>query len=425
MAAPTLSEKEARRSLREKSKVQKSKAHLINPYSHTWPILDELVIKEVIERISNLFQCLPLHGQKIPWKEKQKKKELLKNGAKIAESEDERKRKDLRSQLAIGINAVTRGLEKDDLDLVIVCQSTEPQLITKHLIPLSACRQCPTLCIPRFSEAVAPLLGIKSTVGIGFKKLASKEESEFSEFVSYGKTCAIPISMPWDEDTKNITPLVSAKEAISVLDSKKSIQDDENKEKILNSKALDTGKSDSIVQNKETLLKILKTEKQDSVTDNEVETKNIIHTDKSETGKSDSSLQTTEKCSQISSPKKKTEATAGCTVQTFIPKDDYSYLYVFKSEKKKSKDWGEFVPLGEGSDSSDSETFCYKSTAQQEAEETQDLASLKMKKRQHENNQNDMTDNPSDVPPLKYQKTKIGQQFKNPNKPKRRKKLGK
>ena len=71
--------------------------------------------------------------------------------------------------MAIGINAVTRGLEKDDLDLVIACRSTEPQLITKHLIPLAACRQCPAMCIPQFSEAIAPQLGMKSLVGIGFK----------------------------------------------------------------------------------------------------------------------------------------------------------------------------------------------------------------------------------------------------------------
>ncbi|KAJ1100844.1 hypothetical protein NDU88_005919 [Pleurodeles waltl] len=80
---------------------------------------------------------------------------------------------DLRKQLAIGINEVTRALEKNELHLVLVCKSAKPPLITMHLIELSASRAVPACQVPRLSESLSPVLGLKSILALGFRKNSS------------------------------------------------------------------------------------------------------------------------------------------------------------------------------------------------------------------------------------------------------------
>ncbi|NXL60488.1 RPP38 protein, partial [Chordeiles acutipennis] len=80
----------------------------------------------------------------------------------------------IRRQLAIGINEVTKALEKNELLLLLVCKSAKPAMITSHLIQLSASRATPAGQVPRLSETVAPLLGLTSILALGFKKQSDK-----------------------------------------------------------------------------------------------------------------------------------------------------------------------------------------------------------------------------------------------------------
>lgn len=87
---------------------------------------------------------------------------------------------DLRKQLAIGINEVTRALEKNDLYLVIVCKSAKPEMMTKHIIELSYSREVPACQLPRLSENLAPALGLNSVLALGFRKSSDvfREQAE-------------------------------------------------------------------------------------------------------------------------------------------------------------------------------------------------------------------------------------------------------
>ena len=80
----------------------------------------------------------------------------------------------IRRQLAIGINEVTKALEKNELLLLLVCKSAKPAMITSHLIQLSASRATPAGQVPRLSETVAPLLGLTSILALGFKRRSDK-----------------------------------------------------------------------------------------------------------------------------------------------------------------------------------------------------------------------------------------------------------
>lgn len=77
-----------------------------------------------------------------------------------------------RKQLAIGINEVTKGLERNELSLVLVCNSVKPRHMTQHLIPLSKTRFVPACQVPRLSESLAGLMGLKCLLALGFKREA-------------------------------------------------------------------------------------------------------------------------------------------------------------------------------------------------------------------------------------------------------------
>ncbi|XP_065522540.1 ribonuclease P protein subunit p38 [Lathamus discolor] len=99
----------------------------------------------------------------------------------------------IRRQLAIGVNEVTKALEKDELLLLLVCKSAKPAMITSHLIQLSASRATPAGQVPRLSETVAPLLGLTSVLALGFKKQSDK----FTEAIAAIIPKIPAVEVPW------------------------------------------------------------------------------------------------------------------------------------------------------------------------------------------------------------------------------------
>ncbi|XP_039378437.1 ribonuclease P protein subunit p38 isoform X2 [Mauremys reevesii] len=99
----------------------------------------------------------------------------------------------VRKQLAIGINEVTRSLEKNELLLVLVCKSAKPTMITMHLIQLSASRAVPAGQVPRLSESIAPMLGLTSVLALGFKK----NSDTFTEVVEAIIPRIPSLNVPW------------------------------------------------------------------------------------------------------------------------------------------------------------------------------------------------------------------------------------
>ncbi|XP_074840883.1 ribonuclease P protein subunit p38 [Carettochelys insculpta] len=99
----------------------------------------------------------------------------------------------IRKQLAIGINEVTRSLEKNELLLVLVCKSAKPTMITMHLIQLSASREVPAGQVPRLSESIAPVLGLTSVLALGFKK----KSDTFTEVVEAIIPRIPSLDVPW------------------------------------------------------------------------------------------------------------------------------------------------------------------------------------------------------------------------------------
>lgn len=102
-----------------------------------------------------------------------------------------------RRQLAIGINEVTKALERNQLQLLLVCKSVRPQHMVNHLITLSATRDVPACQVPRLSESLAELLGLKSVLALGFRQCPSEEKDIFRETADALKPRVPSLEVDW------------------------------------------------------------------------------------------------------------------------------------------------------------------------------------------------------------------------------------
>lgn len=73
-----------------------------------------------------------------------------------------------KTQLVVGVNAVTRLLEHGALEAGLLCSSS-PRLLCQHLLPLAATRRVPFATLPDLSSMVARLLGLKRAMCLGWK----------------------------------------------------------------------------------------------------------------------------------------------------------------------------------------------------------------------------------------------------------------
>lgn len=74
-----------------------------------------------------------------------------------------------RRKICFGINEVIKGLEKDQMRLVLACQSCKPEMLTQHLIGLAATRNCPATIISNLSTTLCPILKISTLMALGIK----------------------------------------------------------------------------------------------------------------------------------------------------------------------------------------------------------------------------------------------------------------
>ncbi|XP_022339459.2 uncharacterized protein LOC111134591 isoform X1 [Crassostrea virginica] len=105
-----------------------------------------------------------------------------------------------RKKICFGINEVTKGLEKDQLRLVLVCQSCKPEMLTQHLIGLAASRNCTVSVISNLSLTLCPLLKLSSLMALGVKKCDESEETTlFEEAVNFILSVIPQKTVPWME----------------------------------------------------------------------------------------------------------------------------------------------------------------------------------------------------------------------------------
>ncbi|NWV73535.1 RPP38 protein, partial [Dasyornis broadbenti] len=190
-----------------KAKKTTVKTCLDNPFVFQWKTIDGEDMHFILETLEERIKHTGLKKIESPRK---KKRSLMKKQMerkcdigtnevpKEGETENHQQKAgwtdiSIRRQLAIGVNEVTKALEKNELLLLLVCKSAKPAMITSHLIELSASRATPAGQVPRLSETVAPLLGLTSILALGFKKQSDK----FTEAIEAIIPKIPALGVPW------------------------------------------------------------------------------------------------------------------------------------------------------------------------------------------------------------------------------------
>ncbi|XP_059828225.1 ribonuclease P protein subunit p38 [Hypanus sabinus] len=206
----------------------KAKVSFSNPFAFDWRPLNKGSREFFLKKLQETFQQINLYKQESIQKPRKlratktsknqenrnmegsvegigegQKIEDLKEGDKMIRGPETKQgwtNVELRKQLAIGINEVTRGLEKDKLCLVLVCKSVKPPIMTQHLIQLSVSRTVPACQVPQLSETMAPLLGLKSILALGFKK----NSETFIEMINAISPQVPPLNISWMQESQQV-----------------------------------------------------------------------------------------------------------------------------------------------------------------------------------------------------------------------------
>ncbi|XP_072180176.1 ribonuclease P protein subunit p38-like [Diadema setosum] len=181
-----------------------TKNSLSSPFGCQWPTLPSGVTPEILAEIKRTFEPLVSVLAKKKSRNRKNTERRRKEKEEKKETDEEKKQKALRLQLALGINEVTRSLEKDRLRLLMVCRSAKPEILTSHLCALSATRQCPALALFHLSETLAPLLKMNTVLAVGFRKKSVQggategaEVSDFDNLVALAVERCPKIHVPW------------------------------------------------------------------------------------------------------------------------------------------------------------------------------------------------------------------------------------
>ncbi|NXK35785.1 RPP38 protein, partial [Piprites chloris] len=183
------------------------KTSLDNPFVFQWKTIDGNDMHFILQTLEERIKHIGLKKIESPRKKKrsltkkqmERKCDASTNELPKGEETESHQQKtgwtdiSIRRQLAIGVNEVTKALEKNELLLLLVCKSAKPAMITSHLIELSASRATPAGQVPRLSETVAPLLGLTSILALGFKKQSDK----FTETIEAIIPKVPALEVPW------------------------------------------------------------------------------------------------------------------------------------------------------------------------------------------------------------------------------------
>lgn len=189
------------------------KTSLNNPYAVRWSTLEREDMHFILQTLEQKFKSIGL--RKIEDKKKRKKTPFIKKhrvercSLDVDTNEDLKDKRpeanqqvsgwtpvQVRKQLAVGVNEVTRALERSELLLVLVCKSVKPAIITSHLIQLSVSRIVPACQVPCLSETLAPVIGLKCVLALGFKK----NTTDFGDEVRAIIPRVPSLTVPWLQD---------------------------------------------------------------------------------------------------------------------------------------------------------------------------------------------------------------------------------
>lgn len=173
-----------------------TKTSFTSPFIPKWSPLPQEDMHFILKTLKDAFLSIGLEKKEPkvfrPWRKKKKQESPPPPESDLQVNQDAEREQTLkngwtdvaaRRQVAIGINEVTKALERNELKLLLVCKSVKPKHMTDHLIALSTTRDVPACQVPRLSQSVSEPLGLKSVLALGFRRCPSQDGDMFSDVV--------------------------------------------------------------------------------------------------------------------------------------------------------------------------------------------------------------------------------------------------
>ncbi|XP_008297775.1 ribonuclease P protein subunit p38 [Stegastes partitus] len=195
-------------SKKELRKQTPAKTSFTSPFTSKWKLLPQDDVQFILQTVKDKLSSTGLEKKEVkvfrPWRKKNEQKLSTTTEPVPQPSRQEPDAAGngwtdvvARRQLAIGINEVTKALERNQLRLLLVCKSVKPNHMTNHLIALSASRGVPACQLPRLSQSVSELLGLKSVLALGFKQSGSTDKEVFEDTVEAIRHRVPSVKVSW------------------------------------------------------------------------------------------------------------------------------------------------------------------------------------------------------------------------------------
>ncbi|KAH0564118.1 ribonuclease P protein subunit p38-like [Cotesia glomerata] len=173
---------------------------LAQPYEFIWPILksdDEInELSDILKELLPKKKC----KKKLSWTQLRKlSKEERKEVNKLSADE-----LDVNvNKIILGVNAVTRAVEKKDICCILVEANVDPMLMIKHIILMGQNKNIPVVLLSGLKKICLEKIGFASLT-IGLKKSEAELNSHFYKL--YEKISHLSQSLPAPKSPKELFP---------------------------------------------------------------------------------------------------------------------------------------------------------------------------------------------------------------------------
>ncbi|XP_012537259.1 uncharacterized protein LOC105837220 isoform X2 [Monomorium pharaonis] len=173
MATPVLTKNQERHSLSAKKKgPAKFKNVLAQPYPNFWPVISVAKYPELVTTLNMILPSIKRFNTRISKDVQKDLKTMTKKERFLAKKkiyEQAPPKPDVLKFMIIGINEVTRALEKNNVCCVLIDANVEPPLLIKHIITMAVNKKIPILLLPILKAVTLEKLKFPATV-LGLKQ---------------------------------------------------------------------------------------------------------------------------------------------------------------------------------------------------------------------------------------------------------------
>ncbi|XP_046753491.1 uncharacterized protein LOC124416440 isoform X2 [Diprion similis] len=181
MSTPVLSKKQQKKALSgKKAPVKGLRNVLAQPYEFCWPIL-RTDFGDLTTLLETTMPAIRRSSLNLPWSHLGKMKKAERQAAR----EEARRKLDtplpdqnILNSIVVGVNEVTRLLERDDACCVILESNVEPMLLIKHIVTMADLKTIPVILVPFLKSVTLETVGF-ACAAIALKTVAQSEYHHF------------------------------------------------------------------------------------------------------------------------------------------------------------------------------------------------------------------------------------------------------